>query len=366
MKLLKNLKPLWLAILFIAVVEFIIFLIVGKEKINSSIIENTLFDNQFKKSDVPQKYLIKYKYELFSGDKSEFIQVGDSSGLYGVRPNIINNYLNGMKYTNTNCCADIGWKGYAITANYFLKNNKNAKFLVLYFSPYVLPSPLNQENELTNDIKGIYNDNLNSDFFRIFNYLPSQAIRKSVLKKVFLEEKNKSSSKNEFSRVLNDMGLLDYFEKYTGYKPSNLLEALKFHKGWMPLDRKKEVISGSCGVGIADRYFGKYKMGSLTKGIEMMNNVATKHSVDLIVIFNPVACKESEQIKPIIEELMQFKNKYPNIVFPNDFITTIDKKNFADNEHLNPQASIQNSQDIGEKIRYQILNNNNLKSLKQN
>ena len=186
MKLFKIFRALLLAIFIISSIEILLYALLGKEKIKSSVAENTLFDNQFKKFEVPQKYLIKYKQELFSEDQSQFIQVGDSSGLYGVRPNIINNYLEGMNYINISCCADIGWKGYAITSNYFLRKNSNTKFLVLYVSPYAIPNPHNIDSELTNDIKGIYEDNLDIDIFRIFNYLPSQALRKSLLDIVFL------------------------------------------------------------------------------------------------------------------------------------------------------------------------------------
>ena len=355
MKLLKSLRPIILSILIISGIELLIYSFIGKEKIESSAIENTLFDNKFNKFDVPQKYLIKYKHKLFSDDQSHFIQIGDSSGLYGIRPNIINNYLDGMKYINTNCCADIGWKGYAISANYFLKKNLNAKYLVLYFSPYVLPSPLNQENELTKDIKGIYQDNTNRDFFRIFNYLPSQALRKSILDYVFLVDKNKQNPEDEYKRVLKDMTLIDYFEKYTGFAPERLLESLYFHKGWMPLDRKQHIVTNSCGVGIADRYFGKYKKGSLSKGIEMINKIAQNFEVELVVIFNPVACKESDEVKPIIDELNKFQKQNQEIIFLNDFITTINEENFADNEHLLPIPSIEHSKKIGKKIKSQIL-----------
>ena len=359
MNIIKIFRSLFVAIFVILSVEIFLYIITGKEKIKLSIAENNFFDNQFKKSDVPQKYLIKYKHKLFTGYKSEFIQIGDSSGLYSLRPNIVNNYLDGMKYINVSCCADIGWKGYAITGNYFLRRSPNVKYLVLYFTPYNLPTPFNQENEFTKDIKSIYEDNLDYDLFKIFNYLPSQTLRKKTLDFVFL--KNTQTKSYEPKDLVEAMGLIRVFKKFTGFDPENLLDSLIFHKGWMPYPDtinvdKRYIYSGSCGVGISDRFFGKYKSGSLSNGIKMINNVAQNNKVKLVVIFNPVACKESETINPILKELNNLKKQNPNIIFLNDFINTIDKENFVDNEHLTPFASIQNSKFIGETIKSKIIN----------
>ena len=75
--------------------------------------------------------ILSYIRARFLKNNSEFIQVGDSSGLFGVRPNIVKSYLSGMDYINTNCCADMGWEGYAYSANYYLK--KNPMLSILYF-----------------------------------------------------------------------------------------------------------------------------------------------------------------------------------------------------------------------------------------
>ena len=124
---LKYINSLIIGFFFISLTELSIYLIIGKNKIISASIENVFFDNKFFKNDVGQKYLISYKNKIFKDSIAEIVQIGDSSGLYGVQPNIIQNYLNGMDYINLSCCADTGWDGYVYTANYYLKNNENAK-----------------------------------------------------------------------------------------------------------------------------------------------------------------------------------------------------------------------------------------------
>ena len=71
MKLFKIFRALLLAILIISSIEILLYALLGKEKIKSSVAENTLFDNQFKKFEVlktlsiNKNYLVKIKVNLF-------------------------------------------------------------------------------------------------------------------------------------------------------------------------------------------------------------------------------------------------------------------------------------------------------------
>ena len=147
-------NSLIIALLIFFTIETIIFLRIGKTKIREASIENTFLDNKFKKLDVGQKYMVLYKSQIFKDNNADFIQVGDSSGFFGVRPNIINTYLEGLNFLNISCCADSGWDGYVYTANYYLKNNSEAKYLVLYTSPYSLP--MQYKKGFSEDLNNIF------------------------------------------------------------------------------------------------------------------------------------------------------------------------------------------------------------------
>ena len=72
-----------------------------------------------------------------------------------------------MNYLNLSCCADSGWDGYVYTANYYLKNNPNAKYLVLYTSPFSLP--MQYKKGFSEDLQNIFGDFKDENFFKAFN-----------------------------------------------------------------------------------------------------------------------------------------------------------------------------------------------------
>ena len=226
--------------------------------------------------------------------------MGDSSGFFGVRPNIINSYLNGLKYINLSCCSDAGWDGYLYTANYYLKNNQNAKYLVLYFTPYHLPS--NNKN-FSKDLKEMFGGIENKDLFRFFKYIPSLYYRTRILDFVYqtkIEDKSK-----EYKRVMNNLGIAKDFEKFTGYKTEKLFDYLSISQGWLPYDRKenfKNMNINECGRGIVSPLYGKYGNRTLKKYLQKFKLISKRYDTKLVVLFNPVACKMSDKIKPILKK----------------------------------------------------------------
>ena len=231
----KQFKPILLALLFFFFIEIFNYLRIGKKNIINASIENSFFDNKFKRFDVGQKYMILYKSQIFKENNADFIQIGDSSGFFGIQPNIVNSYLNGLNYINLSCCADSGWDGYVYTANYFLKNNPNVSNLVLYITPYSLP--LQFGKGFSGDLHKIFGDIEDKNLFAFLNYIPSLYYRKKILNYTYqnnIEEKDK-----EYKRVMKNLGVAKNFESITGYKTGELINYLKYSKGWLPYERNK-------------------------------------------------------------------------------------------------------------------------------
>ena len=65
-------KSLILALTIFFSVEIINYMRIGKDKIIEASIENTFFDNKFKKLDVGQKYMILYKSQIFKKNDNFF------------------------------------------------------------------------------------------------------------------------------------------------------------------------------------------------------------------------------------------------------------------------------------------------------
>lgn len=79
------------------------------------------------------------KLDAFADTSPDVIQVGDSSGFHGVRPEVVMHYLDGLKYMNLSCCANMGYRGYYAIGDFMLRRNRSIKAVVLYVSLNNLP-----------------------------------------------------------------------------------------------------------------------------------------------------------------------------------------------------------------------------------
>ena len=107
----------------------------------------------------------------------------------------------------------------------------------------------------------------------------------------------------------------------------------------MPIDE--------CGPSIIRNFYDSSGKPTLKKSLQKVKQIADRYNVKLIVIFNQVACEDSEQIIPIHNDLEIFKKKNPDVYIPFGFITSIDKEEFSDHWHLTPDASIPHSHKVG-------------------
>ena len=340
----KNFRFELVALLIVVLIEAHTYYTIGWEKIKQSQINN-LFQKNFMTFDVGQKYIVRYKHDIFYDMKPEFVQVGDSSGAYSVRPELVKKYLGGKDYIDTNCCADTGWDGYNYIAEHFLENNEKAEYLVLYITPYSMP--MQYKEGFSGELKKIFASKKENPF-QIVNYIPSLYYRPEVLNIVYSEETEAQDA--EYERVMNNLGI---------YKPTvqesklDLKGFLKKTNGWAPYHPKpllKEMPVGACGPRMMERFFSDDKKPTLGTALEKMKKVAIDNNVKLIIMFNPVACTDSAEITPIKQDLELFKKNNPDVIVPFDLITTYKPQDFSDEWHLTPEASIKNSERVGKAL----------------
>ena len=72
---------------------------------------------------------------------ADIVQVGDSSGFHGIRPELVASELGGLKYFNLSTVANTGFDGYYDFAKFVLEHNPDLQAIVLYISPKFLPKP---------------------------------------------------------------------------------------------------------------------------------------------------------------------------------------------------------------------------------
>ncbi|MBN8828217.1 MAG: hypothetical protein J0H68_05875 [Sphingobacteriia bacterium] len=293
-----------------------------------------LIDTSFRAPPILQKFITEGKRNIFLGKDYDIIQIGDSSGFFGVQPKIINEYLSGKKYLSTNCCADLGWQGYSYVAEDYLSQNPKAKHLILYFSPYSLPMVYKQG--FSEEYKKSY---LSIGEF-LNNKMPSFSLRVPVTNLLFYHKWSFDFYKDPSSGWLNIPPFKEWLMKF------------KESDGWAPFPLPNtDVPIGKCDKQLTEGLFDSNGRPTLYDNLVPIKNVADKFNVKLLVITNPVACEQSDEIKPFIDELNKFKNHYPDVIFYEPFITTVPKENMGDRWHLTSKASINNSHRIGKFLK---------------
>ena len=339
----KALKNFLIALIIVAVAELSVVHLVGMKNLMPTIHKDNLLDLNFLKGDSISLYITGYKNYLFFDDEADLLLVGDSSGLYDVQPLIVNDIIiANHKMINVACCADVGWQGYASNIKHHLDSNKKIKYVVLSVSPYSLPVAVSTKfgNGFAPKLSQLY-----SSSWIYFYQFPSLYFRKNIVEKTYYGQ--------ERDYIAEVMDL--YVNKESQGKYNHYTDLLFDNLGWAPFKKNEDWFAkmnrGECGPQMIEYFYDKKTNQSyLGDYLSKIKDLTNQYKAKLIVIFAPVACKDSEQIKPIIDEINQFKKLHPDVYFPFDFINNRDENDFADNYHLLPEASETYSEELAEKL----------------
>lgn len=73
--------------------------------------------------------------DLKSGN---IFQIGDSSGFYSMMPDVVDEYLGGLKYVNLSCCNNYGWNGYLAVLEHAIQTSDDPRAIVIHTTNYTL------------------------------------------------------------------------------------------------------------------------------------------------------------------------------------------------------------------------------------
>ena len=312
-------RPVFLVLLMIAAIEASLALASVPEPYIGG-----LYSHQYLSGDVPQKRFVNEKIRLFKHTDAEFIQVGDSSGLNGVQPYVVERTLGSHHpYINGNCCGDTGYAGYRYLAETFLRHAPRAKYLVFYTTPLCVPS-LGREGLSRSLYRALISP------FRFVEALPSLHYRIAITNLVYY---------GTYSHLMFDNML-----------SSEVIKRFSESKGWYPAPAspKREVVpTDECDF---DPSYNAPDNPTLKPELEKLKAVADKYHVKLILLFNPVACTAGPKIKPLVDDLNDFLQHHPDVIMPLPYITTINSDAFANAMHLSEEASVGNSERVGKAL----------------
>ena len=270
------------------------------------------------------RLIVKEKLRAFGWSSPDVIQIGDSSGFYGVNSDLVTSHLDGLHYVNLSCCAPMGFDGYYAVAHFMLRRDPSIKAVVLYIGAF---------NFVSTHPDVSFAEPLQNSFDSLRSYVmpPSLALREEILKAVYGPSRMPSANpelehKLGFIRDhngwlaeddirLSGKALDDYWRTQCG--PERLIV-------WHDLDRR-----------IFDKIAG---LAALTAG----------YNAKLILMVQPLPCPfAGETFATAVRGLDRLRSVYPNLVVaPADVFFSLPTDMFSSFPHLRIGGEITNSQRV--------------------
>ena len=284
------------------------------------------------------RQIVYEKLHAFARSSPDVIQIGDSTGLYGVNPELVSSHLGGLRYVNLSCCAHMGFDGFYAVAHFMLRRNPSIKAVVLYVSAFDFIN-------LNADVS--FGEPIQSSFDSVRSYLmpPSLVLRGEVTQAIYtLGGRSRPSVNPELERKL---GLIRY------------------HDGWLPEDDVR--VSGKalddrfrtqCGPehlivwNDSDDYYSR----GLVSGREWRQRgeiarlaaLTAEYNAKLVIMVQPLPCPfAGTGFAARVHDLDRLRSAYPNLVVaPAEVFFSWPTEMFSSPPHLRIGNEITNSQRV--------------------
>jgi hypothetical protein len=277
----------------------------------------------------------------FADSSPDVIQVGDSSGFHGVRPELVMPYLSGLKYLNLNCCASMGYRGYYAAADFMLRRNPGIKAVVLYVTLNGLPS--------ADLVRGDYQmgEYIQDSLTSPFAYLapPTLALRQTIANQiklrrltrnqaVYVTDMQQSTRRHlgwwaEHDRRLAPSKRAEYWREFCG-QSGNMLKT------------DSDVFYGQ------DILRGRYSY--MRSELQRFASLAADHGAKFVLAFHPFPCRglEGSFMAARRDDLDWLLKHNPHMAaLPEQMFTPWPTERFVSSGHLHTGYDAENSRRLG-------------------
>jgi len=328
-------------------------LIIGLEFLVSVLAPPGLYNTDFfdfspMKPDVLQKHVIYDKNEIVLRDTpTTAIQIGDSSGFYGVIPNEVTATA-GISYLNMSCCGDTGWEGYYYEAVLAMRRSPTPRLLVLHVTPFW--GPLDHRFRGRKGLAALMGDYLVQEMWWHRVRPPSAGYRLRLTNLAY------------FGVWLDDFVYDSHAEQ--PHYPSIKEWRAKFeqNRGWVPLPwaiddtylTAKSV--QPCTIEAAyseDIWLRLARDDGLYRYLARFAELAKRFDTRFVLVTNPLPCtvQYDSVVDDIERQLSKFRYDYPSALVPFRFLREADRAAFSDRWHLNPTGAREHSRQIGNALK---------------
>jgi hypothetical protein len=282
------------------------------------------------------RLIVYEKLRAFTGSSPDIIQIGDSTGFYGVNSDVVTNHLDGLRYVNLSCCANMGFDGYYAVAHFMLRHSRSIKAVVLYISAF---------NFMYTNADSSFAEPIENSFDSLRSYVmpPSLVLRENIIKAIYGPARTSS----------------------TNPEVEHKLEFIRDHNGWLGEDdvrrsgkARDDYWRTQCGPQrfIAwddgdDNYsvdFAGRREWRLFDKIARFAALTAEYNAKLILMVQPLPCPfGGTGFGARARDLDRLRSAYPNLVVaPADVFFSLPTDMFSSAPHLRIGNEITNSQRV--------------------
>ena len=281
------------------------------------------------------------KLDDFADSAPDVVQVGDSSGFHGVRPDIVMRHLGGLKYVNLSCCAALGYDGYYGIADFMLRRNPGIKAVVLYVSLNNLPR--------ADLIKGQHQlgEFIQNSLTTPFSYLspPTVALRQRIVDA--MEKKGQARTDAVFT--------------------DDMRASTREHNGWWAEHDRRlagdkrvafwRATCGETGVNTIDpaSYVAPDGRSYMVTELERFATLAAHHGAQLVVMFQPFSCPglDANFLTARRADIRTVLTRHRNVsVVPEQILDPWPREKFVSGDHLRVGYDEENSMRVGKALAH--------------
>jgi hypothetical protein len=272
----------------------------------------------------------------FADSSPDILQVGDSTGFHGVRPDVVARYLGGLKYLNLSCCAGMGYRGYYGIADFMLRRNPSIKAVVLYVGLRNLPRAdlIGGQHQLGDFIETLTTP---------FAYLspPTVAVRRRIVDA--MDRRGQWKLDATFTEEIRQSA-----GEYNGWWPE--------HDRRLAGEHRVEFWRQACGAtGFAvendrDIFYGDDKQSYMLTEFQRFATLAAQHGAKLVVLFHPYSCRglAGSMLEARRKDIRTLVERNPNtIVLPEHMLELWPAEKFVSAEHLRVGYDEENFRRVG-------------------
>jgi hypothetical protein len=328
----------------------------------SSFVERSNYlDWNYAKPELFQKAIIYTKLNTFAYSAPDVIQVGDSTALHNVIPDVVEQYLGGLKYLNLGSIANAGVDGHYAIADFMFRRNPGIKALVLYVSLNHLPNGRDAAL-FGGDAATGGAQRIESAFTAPWSYLnpPSMALRRAVTDAVYSRWGTLRRRDSAVFPIGGRWGDMQY--------------SLRQYKGWWPErdarlagPRLREYWRRFCGDDgvrrLADtdadyRSEGLFGRASYLQLVaRRFADLAARHDAKFVMMFQPHPCRafDGSYLPARRSDLEMARGSYKNFAFEPDMVfEPWPEEDFVTYDHLRVGYDIKNSERVGRLLAHAL------------